>query len=563
MVTWLPVLIISAIMNGITIYETEEWLALKRHYDLARDLNLRQLLAGDSGRDRVSGMHLEVGDLYFDYSRHLVTGETIDLLARLAQRAGLHERVSAMFAGQHINTTEDRAVLHVALRMPATESLVVDGVDVVRQVHQVLGKMGRLSDDIRSGAWLGYTGRPIRNIINIGIGGSDLGPAMAYQALLDYADPALKVRFVSNIDPTALWQATYDLDPAETLFVVCSKTFTTLETLTNARKAREWLLGGLGAPDEAVPHHFIAVSTNETEVARFGIDASTMLEFWDWVGGRYSVDSAIGFSLMIAIGKEAFFDFLAGFRTVDEHFRTAPLPQNMPVIQGMLNVWYNDFHGAQTHAVLPYSERMARFPAYLQQLAMESNGKSVRLDGTPVGVQTGEVFWGEPGTNGQHAFYQLLHQGTKLIPADIILFSEPVRDIGDEHDALFANGLAQAAALSLGRDASEVAAEGVNEAIVPHKVMPGNRPVTVVVARKLTPAVLGQLIAFYEHTVFVEGCIWGIDSFDQWGVELGKAMAARLTPLLADNSSAWQGGESEVDAATARLIDLYRSQRGR
>ncbi|MCL4443172.1 MAG: glucose-6-phosphate isomerase [Actinobacteria bacterium] len=550
-------------MDDTIIYKTEEWLALKRHYDSTRDLNLRQLLAGDSGRNRVSDMYIEVGDLHFDYSRHLVTSETIDLLMALAERSGLHERVSAMFAGVHINTTEDRSVLHVALRMPATESLVVDGTDVVKQVHRVLDKMGKLSDDIRSGTWLGYTGKQIRNIINIGIGGSDLGPAMAYQALLDYADPALKVRFVSNIDPIALWQATHDLDPAETLFVICSKTFTTLETLTNARKAREWLLNGLGAPNEAVARHFIAVSTNEKEVERFGIDVSTMLEFWDWVGGRYSVDSAIGFSLMIAIGKEAFTDFLAGFRSIDEHFRTAPLSKNMPVIQGMLNVWYNNFHGAQTHAVLPYSERMARFPAYLQQLTMESNGKSVRLDGTSVGIQTGEIFWGEPGTNGQHAFYQLLHQGTKLIPADIILFSEPVRDIGDEHDALFANGLAQAAALSLGKNASEVAAEGVSKAIVPHKVMPGNRPVTVVVAKKLTPAVLGQLIAFYEHTVFVEGCIWGIDSFDQWGVELGKAMAARLTPLLAKDRVASQGRESEVDAATSRLIDLYRNQRGR
>jgi glucose-6-phosphate isomerase len=554
-------------MDDTIIYKTEEWLALKRHYDSTRDLNLRQLLAGDSGRNRVSDMYIEVGDLHFDYSRHLVTSETIDLLMALAERSGLHERVSAMFAGVHINTTEDRSVLHVALRMPATESLVVDGTDVVKQVHRVLDKMGKLSDDIRSGTWLGYTGKQIRNIINIGIGGSDLGPAMAYQALLDYADPALKVRFVSNIDPIALWQATHDLDPAETLFVICSKTFTTLETLTNARKAREWLLNGLGAPNEAVARHFIAVSTNEKEVERFGIDVSTMLEFWDWVGGRYSVDSAIGFSLMIAIGKEAFTDFLAGFRSIDEHFRTAPLSKNMPVIQGMLNVWYNNFHGAQTHAVLPYSERMARFPAYLQQLTMESNGKSVRLDGTSVGIQTGEIFWGEPGTNGQHAFYQLLHQGTKLIPADIILFSEPVRDIGNEHDALFANGLAQAAALSLGKNASEVAAEGVSKAIVPHKVMPGNRPVTVVVAKKLTPAVLGQLIAFYEHTVFVEGCIWGIDSFDQWGVELGKAMAARLTPLLAKDLAkdrvASQGRESEVDAATSRLIDLYRNQRGR
>ncbi len=550
-------------MDSIAIYETEEWHALERHYESVRDLSLRQLLTGDSGKARVTNMHLEVGDLYFDYSRHLVTDETIDMLVRLAERAGLPGRISVMFSGAHINTTEDRPALHVALRMPDSESLIVDGVDVVRQVHEVLDKMGKLSDEIRSGSWLGYTGKPIRNIVNIGIGGSDLGPAMAYIALRDYADPALEVRFVSNIDPIALWQAIHDLDPAETLFVVCSKTFTTLETLTNARKAREWLLEGLGATDEAVSRHFIAVSTNEKEVARFGIDVSTMLGFWDWVGGRYSVDSAIGFSLMLAIGKEAFNDFLAGFRMVDEHFRTAPLNENIPAIQGMLNVWYNNFHGAQTHAVLPYGERLARFPAYLQQLTMESNGKSVRLDGTPVGLQTGEIFWGEPGTNGQHAFYQLLHQGTKLIPADIILFSEPARDLGDAHDALFANGLAQAAVLSLGKDASEVAAEGVAEAIVPHKVMPGNRPVTVIVANKLTPSVLGQLIAFYEHTVFVEGCIWGIDSFDQWGVELGKAMAARLTPLLSGDGGAQQERDNEVDAATACLIDLYRSQRDR
>ncbi|MHB8262982.1 MAG: glucose-6-phosphate isomerase [Acidimicrobiales bacterium] len=550
-----------------SIASSGEWHALEEHYEIVKGLRLRDLLAGSVGVARVNAMQVVAGDLHLDYSRHLVTEETMGLLVNLALRAGLRERVSAMFQGEHINTTEDRAALHVCLRMPENASLVVDGVNVVADVHRVLAKMGELSDAIRSGSWLGYTGKPIANIVNIGIGGSDLGPAMAYQALQDYADPALTVRFVSNVDPVALWQATRDLDPAETLFVVCSKTFTTLETLTNARRAREWLLSGLGSPSEAVARHFIAVSTNAEEVARFGIDVSTMLEFWDWVGGRYSVDSAIGFSLMAAIGKEAFSDMLAGFRLMDEHFVNAPLESNMPAIQGMLNVWYNDFHGAQTHAVLPYSERFARFPAYLQQLTMESNGKSVKLDGTSVDMQTGEIFWGEPGTNGQHAFYQLLHQGTKLVPADFILFSNPARDLGDSHDSLFANGLAQAAVLALGKDAQEVASEGVPSGIVPHKVMPGNRPSSIIVARRLTPSVLGQLIALYEHTVFVEGCIWGIDSFDQWGVELGKAMAAKLAPLLAGTVDSEEAdlliAESGVDAATAEEVLLYRQQRGR
>ncbi|MCL5947749.1 MAG: glucose-6-phosphate isomerase [Actinobacteria bacterium] len=556
------------------ITSSDEWHALQEHYEIVKDLRLHNLLSGDAGAARVAAMQVSAGNLHLDYSRHLVTEDTVRLLVNLARKAGLRERASAMFRGEHINTTEDRAVLHIALRMPQGASLVVDGVDVVAEVHRVLAKMGELSDAIRQGRWLGYTGKPITNVVNIGIGGSDLGPAMAYQALRDYADPALTVRFVSNVDPVALWQATSDLDPATTLFVVCSKTFTTLETLTNARRARQWLLDGLGSPEDAVSRHFIAVSTNAEEVARFGIDVSTMLEFWDWVGGRYSVDSAIGFSLMTAIGKDAFNDMLAGFRLMDEHFVNAPLERNMPVIQGMLNVWYNDFYGAQTHAVLPYSERFARFPAYLQQLTMESNGKSVRLDGTSVDMQTGEIFWGEPGTNGQHAFYQLLHQGTKLVPADFILFSNPARDFsnpaigsGDSHDTLFANGLAQAAVLALGKDSEEVTLEGVPAAIVPHKVMPGSRPSSVIVASRLTPSVLGQLIALYEHTVFVEGCIWSIDSFDQWGVELGKAMAARLAPLLA---GAVDGEEADrliagsgVDVATAESIRLYRRQRGR
>ncbi len=437
-----------------------------------------------------------------------------------------------MFAGRHINSTEDRAVLHVALRMTPGTDLEVDGADVVSQVQAALAQMGELSDRIRGGRWTGHTGKRIRHVVNIGIGGSDLGPAMAYEALKDYAAPEIACRFVSNVDPVDLWEKTHDLDPGETLFVVCSKTFTTTETLTNAAAARDWLLDGLDAGQDAVVKHFIAVSTNVEAVAEFGIDPANMLVLWDWVGGRYSYDAAIGFSLMVAIGKQAFEKMLTGFRTIDEHFASAPPGANLPVIQGLLNVWYNNFFGAQTHAVLPYAQRLARFPAYLQQLTMESNGKSVRLDGDGVQVQTGEVFWGEPGTNGQHAFYQLIHQGTKLIPADFIAFGSPTREIGGQHDLLMASCFAQSAALAFGRTAEEIEAEGTPAELVAHKVMPGNRPSSTILAPKLTPSVLGQLVALYEHTVFTEGAIWRIDSFDQWGVELGKAMAQRLAPAL-------------------------------
>ncbi len=539
---------------------TPEWKALAAHYDEISDRHLRDLFAGDEGRaDRMTA---GAADLSLDYSKHRVTDETLRLLMALARAAHVEERRDAMFRGEHINTTEDRAVLHVALRMPPGSHLEVDGQDVTGDVQHVLAKMGALSDRIRNGSWTGATGKRIAAVVNIGIGGSDLGPAMATLALADYAQPGLTSRFVSNVDPIDLYAATQGLDPATTLFVVSSKTFTTLETLTNAAAARDWLLNGLGsaAGDDAVAKHFVAVSTNAKGVADFGIDPDNMLEFWDWVGGRYSYDSAIGFSLMVAIGREAFNEMLVGFHAIDEHFKTTPLEENLPAIQGMLNVWYNNFFGAQTHAVLPYSHRLARFPAYLQQLTMESNGKSVRLDGTPVEGQTGEIFWGEPGTNGQHAFYQLLHQGTKLVPADFIAFAESTHDTGDQQDLLMANALAQTKALAFGKTADEIKAEGTPPALVPHKVMPGNRPSSTILAPKVTPSLLGQLVALYEHTVFVEGTIWGIDSFDQWGVELGKVMAKELAPILTDPSAP---DLSEQDASTASLVRQYRGLRGR
>jgi glucose-6-phosphate isomerase len=539
---------------------TPEWNALAAHYEDTSTRHLRELFANDP--ERTERMTAGGADLTLDYSKHRATDETLRLLLELARAAKVEQHRDDMFAGKHINTTEGRAVLHVALRMPPGSTLQVDGQDVVGDVQAVLRKMGDLSDRIRSGDWKGATGKRIAAVVNIGIGGSDLGPAMATLALADYAQPGLTSRFVSNVDPIDLYAATQGLDPETTLFVVSSKTFTTLETLTNAAAARDWLLAGLGdaAGDDAVAKHFVAVSTNTEGVKAFGIDTDNMLEFWDWVGGRYSYDSAIGFSLMIAIGREAFGDMLAGFHAMDEHFRTTPLAENLPVIQGMLNVWYNNFFGAQTHAVLPYSHRMARFPAYLQQLTMESNGKSVKLDGTPVDGQTGEIFWGEPGTNGQHAFYQLLHQGTKLVPADFIAFVESTHDTGDQQDLLMANCLAQTKALAFGKTAEEIAAEGTPAAVVPHKVMPGNRPSSTILAPKLTPSVLGQLVALYEHTVFVEGTIWGIDSFDQWGVELGKAMAKELAPILTDTAAPDLAAQ---DSSTAFLIRQYRGQRGR
>jgi glucose-6-phosphate isomerase len=540
---------------------TPQWQALTAHFESeGRHLELRRLFADDPGRaDRLSAT---AADLALDYSKHRVTDETLRLLMDVARAAGVEERRDAMFRGEHINTTEDRAVLHVALRMPPGAELVVDGQDVVGDVHGVLAKMGELSERIRNGSWTGATGKRIDAVVNIGIGGSDLGPAMATAALADYAQPGLVSRFVSNVDPVDLYAATHDLDPATTLFVVSSKTFTTLETLTNAAAARDWLRRGLGvaAGPDTVAKHFVAVSTNAKAVAEFGIDPANMLEFWDWVGGRYSYDSAIGFSLMVAIGRQAFGEMLFGFYSVDEHFRNAPLAENLPVIQGMLNVWYNNFFGAQTHAVLPYSQRLARFPAYLQQLTMESNGKSVRLDGAPVAGETGEIFWGEPGTNGQHAFYQLLHQGSKLVPADFIAFAESTHETGEQHDLLVANCLAQSKALAFGKTAEEIAAEGTPPELVRPKVMPGNRPSSTVLAPKLTPSTLGQLVALYEHTVFVEGIVWGIDSFDQWGVELGKVMAKELAPILTTPGAP---DLSTQDSSTASLVRRYRALRGR
>ena len=542
----------------VDVRATTEWRDLVAQFERVRSRHLRELFADEP--DRGTEMVATAADLVLDYSKHRVDGAALAALLALARRAGVAERRDAMFAGERINTTEDRAVLHVALRMPRGSTLVVDGRDVVADVHAVLDAMGAVAERIRSGAWTGHTGRRIRAVVNIGIGGSDLGPAMAHEALRDYADPALECRFVSNVDPVDLFAKTHDLDPAETLFVVCSKTFTTQETLTNARAARDWLLEGLGCGDEAVARHFVAVSTNEAGVAAFGIDPANMFGFWDWVGGRYSYDSAIGFSLMVAIGPAAFADMLGGFHAVDRHFAEAPFEVNLPVIQGMLGVWYADLFGAETHAVLPYSQRLARFPAYLQQLTMESNGKSVRRDGSPVEGATGEIYWGEPGTNGQHAFYQLLHQGTRLVPADVIGFATSTHEDGDRQDLLMANCFAQTKALAFGRTADEVAADGTPDALVAHKFMPGNHPSSTILAPELTPSTLGQLVALYEHTVFVEGTVWGIDSFDQWGVELGKVMAGQLAPAL---SSDGPPDLSDQDTSTAGLVRAYRSMRGR
>jgi glucose-6-phosphate isomerase len=549
-------------VSATDITSTPEWSALTEHHTAIAGTHLRELFDSDPGR--AAAFTATGADLVLDYSKHRIDRDTLSLLTALARRAGLPERIEAMFSGAHINTSENRAVLHTALRLPRDATLVVDGQDVVADVHETLDRMGSFTDAVRSGEWTGYTGERIRAVVNIGIGGSDLGPVMAYEALRAYADRSIELRFVSNIDPTDVVEATRDLDPASTLFVISSKTFTTLETLTNARAARDWLLEGLGGDEKAVAKHFVAVSTNAELVRGFGIDEANMFGFWDWVGGRYSVDSAIGLSLMIAVGKEQFGEFLAGMHAIDEHFRTTPLEENLPAIAGLLNVWYVNFFGTQTHAVLPYSQYLHRLPAYLQQLTMESNGKSVRGDGTPVTTATGEIFWGEPGTNGQHAFYQLIHQGTRLIPADFIGFAEPNNEVPvdaetDMHDLFMSNLLAQTSALAFGKTAEEIAAEGTPADVVPHKVMPGNRPTSVILARKLTPSVLGQLIALYEHTTFVEGTIWGIDSFDQWGVELGKVLARQLGPLLTEADPDLSG----VDASTAALVTRYREWRGR
>ncbi len=533
----------------------DEWRALEAHYQQIKDVHLRKLFADDPMRGE--RMAAEAAGWYLDFSKNRITDETLKLLVALARARRLPERIEAMFRGEKINVTEGRAVLHVALRAPRDEVIVVDGENVVPAVHVVLDKMSDFARRVRSGAWTGHTGKRIRNVINIGIGGSDLGPVMAYEALRAYSDRNLTFRFVSNIDGTDFAEATRDLDPAETLFIVSSKTFTTLETMTNARTARAWILGALG-DEAAIAKHFVAVSTNEREVARFGIDPANMFEFWDWVGGRYSFDGAIGLSLMVAIGPERFREMLAGFRAMDEHFRSAPLEQNLPVLLGLNGLWYNNFFGAETVAVLPYDQYLKRFPAYLQQLDMESNGKSVTLDGAVVDYQTGPVVWGEPGTNGQHAFFQLIHQGTKLIPCDFIGFCRSLNPIDGHHDLLMANLFAQTEALAFGKTAEEVRAEGVPEALVPHRTFPGNRPSNTLLADQLTPSTLGALVALYEHKVFVQGTVWGINSFDQWGVELGKALAQRIIPELTAEA------ESPLrhDSSTNALIRRYRSRRG-
>ncbi len=545
----------------LDIVATPAWSALQQHHDEIAEKHIREFFDEDPGRG--TELALTVGDLYIDYSKHRVTRETLKLLVDLARTAGLEQRRDAMFSGVHINTSENRAVLHIALRLPRGEELIVDGQNVVEDVHAELDKMGDFTDRLRSGEWTGATGQHIKTVVNIGIGGSDLGPVMVYDALRHYADAGISARFVSNVDPADLVAKLDGLDPATTLFIVASKTFSTLETLTNATAARRWLTAALG--DAAVSKHFVAVSTNKKLVDDFGINTDNMFGFWDWVGGRYSVDSAIGLSVMAAIGRERFADFLAGFHLIDEHFKYTPLESNAPALLGLIGLWYNNFFDAQTRAVLPYSNDMSRFAAYLQQLTMESNGKSVRADGTPVTTSTGEIFWGEPGTNGQHAFYQLIHQGTRLIPADFIGFSQPTDDLatadgtGSMHDLLMSNFFAQTQVLAFGKTAEEIAAEGTPPEVVPHKVMPGNRPTTSILGTKLTPSVVGQLIALYEHQVFTEGVIWGIDSFDQWGVELGKTQAKALLPVLTTDASPARQTDSSTDA----LVRRYRTERGR
>jgi glucose-6-phosphate isomerase len=528
------------------------WRALQAHHEKVRDLHLRTLF--DQDPKRGERLTAEAAGLYLDYSKNRITDETLDLLMQLADESGLRARIDAMFAGEKINVTENRAVLHVALRAPRGTSIVVDGENVVPQVHAVLDKMSAFAERVRSGAWKGHTGRRIRNVINIGIGGSDLGPVMAYEALRHYSDRAMTFRFVSNVDGTDFVEATRDLDPAETLFVVSSKTFTTLETMTNAQSAREWSLKGLGGDVAAVAKHFVAVSTNAQKVAEFGIATANMFGFWDWVGGRYSMDSAIGLSTMVAIGPDQFRAMLAGFHQMDEHFRTAPFERNVPVLMGLLSLWYNDFFGAQTVAVLPYEQYLKRFAAYLQQLTMESTGKHVTFEGVEVTYPTGPIFWGEPGTNGQHSFYQLIHQGTRLIPCDFIAFTAPLNPIGQHHDILVANVLAQTEALAFGKTREQVEAEGTPARVVPHRVFEGNRPSNTIWADRLTPETLGQLVALYEHAVFTQGVVWGVDSFDQWGVELGKVLAQRIIPELVSRTEPALGH----DSSTNNLIRRYR-----
>jgi len=532
--------------------ERSAWKELREHYEQVRHVHLRDLFADDATRGE--RLTLDACGIYLDYSKNRITEETLRLLLRLADESGLRRRIDAMFAGERINITEDRAVLHVALRAPRREQINVDGIDVVSAVHEVLGRMGEFADRVRARQWRGHTGKPIRNVVNIGIGGSDLGPVMAYEALRHYSARDLTFRFVSNVDGTDFAEATHDLDPAETLFIVSSKTFTTLETMTNARTARQWVLDAL-KDEAAIAKHFVAVSTNTAEVEKFGIDVMNMFGFWDWVGGRYSMDSAIGLSTMIAIGSAEFAELLAGFHEMDEHFRTAPFAENLPVLLGLLTVWYSDFFGAQTQAVLPYDQYLKRFPAYLQQLTMESNGKSVTLSGERVTYDTSPVYWGEPGTNGQHSFYQLIHQGTRLIPADFIGFLHTLNPLGNHQDLLTANVFAQSEALAFGKTAAAVAAEGTPEWLVPHRVFEGNRPSNTLLLERLTPAALGKLVALYEHSVFVQGTVWNVNSFDQWGVELGKVLASKVAAELTSDS------ELAHDSSTNGLIRRYRAAR--
>jgi glucose-6-phosphate isomerase len=531
------------------------WKALESHAATISRIHLRQLFAEDPKRGE--RLAVEAAGLYLDYSKNRVNDETLRLLMQLAEQSGLRARIDAMFQGEKINVTEKRAVLHTALRAPAGTKILVDGKDVVPEVHAVLDRMSSFASRVRSGDWKGHTGKRIRTVINIGIGGSDLGPVMAYEALRHYADRSLECRFVSNVDGTDFAEAVHGLDPAETLFIVSSKTFTTLETMTNARTARAWSLAGLGGDERSVAKHFVAVSTNAKEVSKFGIDVANMFGFWDWVGGRYSMESAIGLSTMIAIGPELFREMLGGFRQMDEHFRTAPFSANLPVLMGLLSLWYNDFFGAQTVAVLPYEQYLKRFPAYLQQLTMESNGKHVTVDGEPVDRDTGPIYWGEPGTNGQHSFYQLIHQGTRLIPCDFIAFSKPLNVVGRHHDMLLANVFAQTEALAFGKTPEQVKAEGTPDWLVPHRVFEGNRPSNTILADRLTPETLGKLVALYEHAVFTQGVIWNIDSFDQWGVELGKVLAQRIIPELESPSEP----ALEHDSSTNALIRRYRASR--
>lgn len=534
--------------------ERDSWKALERHFEQVGDAHLRELFAGDPQRGE--RLVAEGAGLYLDYSKNRITDETIELLAALADESGMPERREAMFRGDRINVSENRSVLHVALRMPRDRSLIVDGVDVVKEVHEVLDRMAAFCEKVRSGDWKGHTGKPIRNVVNIGIGGSDLGPVMAYEALRHYSRRDMTFRFVSNVDGTDFAESTRDLDPEETLFIVSSKTFTTLETMTNAHTARQWSLDALG-DESAVARHFVAVSTNADGVSEFGIDTDNMFGFWEWVGGRYSMDSAIGLSTMLAIGPERFGEMLAGFHSMDEHFRETPTNRNLPALMGLLAVWYGDFFGAQTVAVLPYDQYLHRFPAYLQQLTMESNGKHVTLDGSHVEYETGAVYWGEPGTNGQHSFYQLIHQGTKLIPCDFIGFQRSLNPLGQHHDLLMANVFAQTEALAFGKTADEVRQEGTPEELVPHRVFEGNRPSNTILAAELTPERLGTLVALYEHSVFTQGAVWGIDSFDQWGVELGKVLAKRIVPELQADPEP----DLEHDSSTNALIKRYRAGR--